>query len=87
MILVDDGIATGATVRVAILALREKQPAGIVVATPVAAAVTCQKLQNEVDDMVALIVPEKLGAIGEWYDDFSQISDNEVIQIIQKLSF
>jgi len=77
-ILVDDGLATGASMRAAVAALRDLGPAHIVVAVPVGAAQTCRMLQEEADEVVCAIVPEDFQAVGLWYDDFGQTSDAEV---------
>lgn len=83
IILVDDGIATGSTVRAAVAALRQQGPARIVVAVPTAAPQTCEELKREVDELVCLITPEPFYAISLWYQDFSQISDDEVRDLLQ----
>ncbi|WP_372985427.1 phosphoribosyltransferase [Marinobacter sp.] len=84
VILVDDGIATGATMRVAIKALRGQQPKELVVAVPVAPADTIETLRNEADDVVCLATPEPFTAIGLWYVDFGQVSDEEVTKQLAK---
>ncbi len=78
VILVDDGIATGATIRAAVTALRQQQPARIIIAAPVAAAVTCAELRPLVDELVCLVTPVELYGIGYWYDHFAQLSDDEM---------
>jgi putative phosphoribosyl transferase len=78
VILVDDGIATGASTRAAIAALRELKPAQIILAAPVAPASTCRHLRSEVDDLVCLEMPEPFHAIGAFYQNFSQVCDEEV---------
>ncbi|MBW4517124.1 MAG: phosphoribosyltransferase [Timaviella obliquedivisa GSE-PSE-MK23-08B] len=78
VILVDDGIATGSTIRAAIATLRQKIPQEIVVAVPVAPISTDESLRTIVDKVVCLNLPERLNAIGMWYVDFSQTSDQEV---------
>ena len=83
VILVDDGIATGASTRAAIAALRELKPARIVLAAPVAPASTCERLLREVDDLVCLDTPETFYAIGQFYEDFSQVSDEEVTTLLK----
>jgi putative phosphoribosyl transferase len=83
VILVDDGIATGASALAAISALRELKPAGIVLAAPIAPASTCRRLRSKVDDLTCLDTPETFYAIGEFYEDFSQISDDEVTNLLQ----
>jgi predicted phosphoribosyltransferase len=78
VILVDDGLATGSTMRAAVAALRQLGPARIVVAVPVAAVSTCQELGAEVDEVVCLATPEPFLAVGRFYEDFSQTTDDEV---------
>lgn len=82
IVLVDDGIATGATMRAAIQALRQQNPTEIVVAVPVAALDTCEELSRTVDQFVCPLTPEDLHAIGAWYGDFSQTEDEEVRQLL-----
>lgn len=82
VILVDDGIATGATVRAAILALRRAAPRRLIVAVPVAPAETVAELGPEVDDLVCLQAPEVFFAIGEFYADFHQLTDDEVVRLL-----
>ena len=72
VILVDDGLATGSTMRAAVTALRQQQPARIVVAVPVGAASTCAEFQEIADECVCAIAPEDFRAVGMWYDDFAQ---------------
>src|SRR5579859_7247151 len=83
-ILVDDGLATGATMRVAVAALRQREPARIVVAVPVAARSVCAQLEQEADEVVCLSAPLDLDAVGQWYDDFSQTSDGEVVELLAR---
>jgi predicted phosphoribosyltransferase len=78
VILVDDGLATGATMHAAIEALRRQQPARIVVAVPTAAPEVCDALRAEVDEVICAITPEPFHAVGLWYEDFSQTTDEEV---------
>lgn len=82
VILVDDGIATGSTVRAAIATLRQKHPKEIVVAVPVAPASVCESLGAIVDKIICLSTPEPLNSIGLWYVDFSQTSDQEVRHLL-----
>ena len=82
VILVDDGLATGSTMRAAAAAVREQQPAQIVVAVPVAAPATCQDFKREVDDVVCALTPEPFYAVGVWYEDFSQTTDAEVRHLL-----
>lgn len=83
VILVDDGIATGASTRAAITALRQFNPRRIVLAAPVAPGPTYRRLRGEVDDFVCVETPEAFHAIGEFYDDFSQVADEEVMELLQ----
>src|ERR687894_2968834 len=83
VILVDDGLATGVTARAAIRALRLMEPRRLVLAAPVCAAQTAELLDPEVDELVCLEAPPDLGAIGFWYRDFSQTSDEEVIELLE----
>jgi putative phosphoribosyl transferase len=78
VILVDDGLATGATMRAAATALRQKEPERIVVAVPVASREACAELRQEVDEMVCAQTPEPFYGVGFWYEDFSQTGDGEV---------
>lgn len=82
-IIVDDGIATGTTVRAAIKGLRRRDPARVVLAIPVAPPDTVGRLRNEVDDLVCLAQPEIFGAIGLFYVDFHQLSDEEVVRCLK----
>lgn len=84
VILVDDGLATGATMRAAVMAARRLEADRIVVAIPVAPRSTCETLQRDADDVVCLLQPSPFRAIGEWYDDFSQVSDDEVRDMLAK---
>lgn len=82
--LVDDGIATGSTIRAAVAALRQQQPARIVIAAPVAALETCDELRAEVDEVVCVITPDLLYAIGLWYQCFEPITDEEVRALLTR---
>lgn len=84
VILVDDGIATGSTLKAAIAIVRQQQPKSIVVAVPVAPQSTCHELKEEVDEVVCLMMPEPLRAIGLWYDDFLPTSDAEVQDLLAR---
>ena len=84
VILVDDGLATGSTMRAAAVALRKMHPNKIVVAVPVAAAETCDEFRNEVDEAVCARTPEPFMAVGFWYQDFSQTSDEEVRELLEQ---
>jgi putative phosphoribosyl transferase len=78
VVLVDDGLATGSTMRAAVTAIRQQQPASIVVAVPVGASSTCQELAAEADEVICLRSPEPFVAVGLWYRDFTPTSDDEV---------
>ena len=78
VVLVDDGLATGATMRAAVLAVREADAASIVVAVPVAAARTCEELRDVADDVVCVVTPEPFYAVGLWYENFTPTTDDEV---------
>ncbi len=84
VILIDDGIATGSTIRAAILALNAQHPACLIVAVPIAAASACRELRPEVDDVVALMEPESFFGVGQWYEDFRQTGDEEVTELLQR---
>ncbi|KAA5602665.1 phosphoribosyltransferase [Blastochloris sulfoviridis] len=84
VIVVDDGIATGATVRAALQATRQRNPAKLVLAVPVAPPQALEALRGEVDEIVCLETPEPFGAIGFFYDDFRQVSDAEVIELLAR---
>jgi predicted phosphoribosyltransferase len=84
VILVDDGLATGSTMRAAVRALRQRGPSRIVVAVPVAAPDTCAALRDEVDDIVCARTPEPFYAVGAWYDVFSQTTDAEVRELLAR---
>lgn len=78
VILVDDGLATGATMMAAVKALKALQPARLVVAVPTASKEVCEQLRGEVDEVVCASTPEPLRSVGRWYEDFSQTGDDEV---------
>jgi putative phosphoribosyl transferase len=84
IILVDDGLATGTSMRVAVAAVREHQPGRIVVAVPVAPADTCRQLRTEADEVVCAIAALEFWAVGMWYERFEQTSDDEVRAILQQ---
>jgi len=84
VIVVDDGLATGSTMRAAVQALRKMQPRAIIVAVPVAATQTCDEFRSEGIDLVCLRTPEPFQAVGLWYDDFSQTTDEEVHELLQQ---
>lgn len=84
VILIDDGIATGSTVRAAVCALKAQHPARLIIAVPVAADSAYRELRPEVDEIVALMTPEKFYGVGEWYQDFSQTSDTQVTDLLRQ---
>jgi predicted phosphoribosyltransferase len=84
VILVDDGLATGATMAAAAAALRAMEPARLVVAVPVAAPETCDDFRDITDDIVCAQTPEPFYAVGLWYEDFSQTSDEEVHELLER---
>ncbi|MBI3418099.1 MAG: phosphoribosyltransferase [Verrucomicrobia bacterium] len=86
VILVDDGIATGATMRAAVQALRQLEAGRIVVATPTAALSTAQEMRADVDEFVAVMTPVDFAGVGQWYDNFSQTTDEEVRELLEKAS-
>lgn len=81
-ILVDDGLATGSTMRAAALALRQLRPAKIIVAVPVASAITCERLRSDVDEVLCVNTPDNFFAVGQWYRDFAQTTDEEVRELL-----
>ncbi|MDD2340694.1 MAG: phosphoribosyltransferase [Methanosarcina sp.] len=84
IILIDDGLATGATMRAAAAALKTKSPAKIVVAVPTAAPDTCELLRKEIDEVICVATPEPFYGVGAWYEDFSQTTDKEVCELLDK---
>jgi len=84
VILVDDGLATGSTMRAAAAALRRQRPARIVVAVPVSAPQTCDEYRMGVDEIVCAVTPEPFHAVGQWYEDFSQTPDEEVRELLAR---
>jgi putative phosphoribosyl transferase len=86
VILVDDGLATGASMRAAVIALRAQEPAGIIVAVPTAAPETCEALKDEVDEIVCVATPQPFLGIGASYEEFSQMTDEEVRELIEQAS-
>jgi putative phosphoribosyl transferase len=84
LILVDDGLATGATMRAAADALRHKNPSRIVVAVPTAAPETCTEFRQEVDEIICAQTPEPFYGVGFWYEDFSQTTDAEVRELLAR---
>jgi putative phosphoribosyl transferase len=84
LILVDDGMATGYTMRVAVTALRQQDPVEIIVAVPVASSSACREVAREADSVVCLSTPPDFYAVGQWYRDFSQVSDAEVRELLER---
>lgn len=84
VILIDDGVATGSTMRAAIDALHAQHPAALIIGVPTAAGSTYRDLRSQVDDFVALLKPEPFYSVGAWYQDFSQTSDDEVTELLRR---
>jgi len=85
VILVDDGLATGASMRAAVAALRQRNPASIIVAIPVAPPDTVAMLKEEADEVICLAMPEPFSAVGRWYRDFSQTTDEDVKSLLESV--
>jgi predicted phosphoribosyltransferase len=86
VVLVDDGLATGSTMRAAALAVRRQHPARVVIAVPVASPEACQDLEDVADEIVCGVTPQFLQAVGLWYEDFSQTSDAQVRDLLARAS-
>jgi putative phosphoribosyl transferase len=84
VLVVDDGLATGSSMRAAITALRQLSPARIIVAIPVGALATCRDLHSQVDDLVCVYLPDPFFAVSAWYEDFAQTSDEEVQELLER---
>jgi predicted phosphoribosyltransferase len=84
VIVVDDGLATGASMQAAARAIRRYEPARIVVAVPVASRATCDQFRDDVDEVICAVTPEPFYAVGNWYEDFSQTSDEEVRKLLER---
>jgi putative phosphoribosyl transferase len=84
VILIDDGLATGATMRAAVEAVKTKSPSKVVIAVPTAAPDTCSSLGNEVDKIICVATPEPFYGVGAWYEDFSQTTDREVCELLSR---
>ena len=84
VILVDDGLATGSTMRAAVAALRKLDPAKIIVAVPTAAPSTCDEFKTEVHEIVCAETPQPFYAVGAWYEDFTQITDDQVREMLEQ---
>jgi predicted phosphoribosyltransferase len=85
-VLVDDGLATGSTMQAAVEALRELGPSRIVVAVPVASLEACRRLERAADEVICARIPSRFVAVGQWYLDFSETSDGEVLKLLQESS-
>jgi predicted phosphoribosyltransferase len=84
VLLIDDGLATGSTMKAAVEAVRTLDPARIVVAVPVGAAESCRELASFADEIVCARTPLRFSAVGQWYRDFSETTDDEVRQLLQR---
>ena len=84
IILIDDGLATGASMRAAVVSLRAQHPARILVAVPIAAESVCGAFRTEVDEIICAVTPEPFYGVGRWYEDFSQITDREVRILLEE---
>lgn len=84
VVLIDDGLATGASMRAAVAGLRAQHPARIVVAVPTAAREVCDAFEFEVDEIVCVITPEPFYGVGQWYEKFTQIDDEEVRRLLEQ---
>lgn len=82
IILVDDGLATGATMHAAVVAIRQQEPARLIVGVPISSPETCAAFQDEVDDIICAVTPEPFYAVGLWYEDFPQVTDAEVHNLL-----
>jgi len=83
VIVVDDGLATGSSMRAALVALRQMQPSWLTIAVPVGAPATCDEFRGAADEVICVITPDLFQAVGEWYEDFSQTGDEEVRGLLQ----
>ena len=84
VILIDDGLATGSSMRAAATAIRQRQPSQLVLAVPVASESTCAELKEEVDEVVCAVTPMAFFAVGQWYQEFSQTTDQEVRELLTR---
>jgi predicted phosphoribosyltransferase len=84
VILIDDGLATGSTMRAAVTALRQLEPARLIVAVPTASPITCQEFHYEADECVCQLAPAPFHAVGLWYKDFSQTTDDQVRELLER---
>ncbi len=84
VLLIDDGLATGASMLAAVRAVRKLEPKKIISAVPVAAESTCHKLESEADKVVCMYTPQPFNSVGQWYEEFPQVSDDEVCELMQE---
>jgi predicted phosphoribosyltransferase len=84
IMLVDDGLATGSSMKAAVAALRQQYPAKIIVAVPTAPRETCEELKREADEVICAVTPEPFYAVGQWYENFDQTTDTEVTELIRR---
>jgi putative phosphoribosyl transferase len=84
VILVDDGLATGATMRAAVDGVKTHNPSSVIIGVPVSSRDTLRKFQDIVDDVVAVALPEEFSSVGQWYRDFTQITDEEVAELLER---
>ena len=84
VLLIDDGLATGASMLAAVRAVRKLEPKKIISAVPVAAESTCRKLESEADKVVCMYTPQPFNSVGQWYEEFPQVSDDEVCELMQE---
>ena len=84
VILIDDGLATGSTMRAAVVALRKQTPGRIVIAVPIAAESTCNEFRSEVDEVICAVTPQPFLSVGTWYENFLQITDDDVREILKR---
>ena len=84
VILIDDGLATGSTMRAAVAALRKRDPSRIVVAVPIGASSTCAEFRRIADECICAVAPEHFRAVGLWYEDFAQTDDDEVCELLTR---
>lgn len=82
VIVVDDGLATGSTMRAALRALRAQHPARLIAAAPVASREACESLRELADEIICLAMPEPFDSVGQWYEDFEQVEDEEVRDLL-----
>jgi putative phosphoribosyl transferase len=83
VLLVDDGLATGSSMRAAIQALRAKDPAAVIVAVPTAPRETCERLREDADEVICALTPDLFFAVGTWYEHFAQTGDDEVVELLR----